>query len=335
MTTTLTLGDIQFEEYEIPEHIAVQTSHKAAVHRLVGGARQIDMLGVDHAPLKWSGWFVGESALERALALKQINDAGLPVKLSWSEFLYDVVVTSFEADYQRDYQIPYSIEVTVIEDHQTGDASASAKSILDQITEDISSANALAEDFPALTKARQMFNDAVGKVTSFISDAQEVIHNVAQRVDKFRADVQEQLVLVDKIIEGIEAVEKDALTVATLGGLLPNNALARRLTSASDQLNASLHAQRDAIDQQLRLVQLYAVLGRLKTNLEQIDRGVKSVSVGGNTLFDLASKYYGKVSGWTALLKANPHLGNDPNITGNQVITIPPYRRDSGGILGG
>jgi hypothetical protein len=315
MATILTLGDVTFQNYEIPEHIAVRTEHRAVVHRLVGGARVVDMLGADHAPIHWSGWFVGSTALDRALTLKSMHDDGLPLTLSWSEFLYKVVITEFEAEFQREYQIPYRISCTVVQDYLNDDGGGAVPGVDELINTDLSTATSLSSNFPSLAAPMATLNSAISSVSSFAQAAKSTINGVLQPLNAVRSQVQ---VL-------ISSTENTLMSVTTLGGILPSNPLSRQVANISTQINA--------MQNQAALVQLNSVLGRMGSNLGQINSGVKTVQVGGGNLFDLASKFYGKVSGWTALQKANPQLGNDTNISGNQTITIPPYTGDSGGVL--
>ena len=315
MATVLTLGDVTFLENEIPEYIAVRTEHRAAIHRLVGGARVVDMLGADHAPVSWSGWFVGSTALDRALTLKSMHDDGLPLTLSWSEFLYKVVITEFEADFQREYQIPYRIACTVVQDFLNDDGGGAVPSVDDLITSDAATATTLSSSFPTLAAPMATLNTAISAVSSFATAAKSTLNGVLQPLNVMRSQVQ---VL-------IASTENTLQSVTTLGGILPNNPLATNVAKLSTQINA--------MQNQASLVQLNNVLGRMGSNIGQINSGTKTAQVSGGNLFDLASRFYGNVSGWTALQKANPQLGNDPNISGTQSITIPPYTADSGGIL--
>jgi hypothetical protein len=315
MATVLTLGDVTFQDTEIPEYIAVRTEHRAVVHRLVGGARVVDMLGADHAPIHWSGWFVGSNALERALTLKSMHDDGLPLTLSWSEFIYTVVITEFEAQFEREYQIPYRISCTVVRDYLNDDSAGAVPGVDELINTDLSTATTLSSSFPSLAAPMASLSSAIGTVSSFATAAKSTLNSVLQPLNAARSQV--------KVL--IASTENTLQSVTTLGGILPNNPLSTQVSKLSTQINA--------MQNQAALVQLDSVLGRMGSNIGQINSGVKTVQVSGGNLFDLASKYYGKVSGWTALQKANPQLGNDTNISGNQSVTIPPYSSDSGGIL--
>lgn len=115
MTTFLILGPVVFEEFEIPNHINFGGSQALSVKQLVGGQRIIDAMGRFDDDITWSGLFFGGTAVFRARFLDQMRSQGLPWSLIFSIFNYSVVIKDFKASYERDYQIPYSITVTVIQ----------------------------------------------------------------------------------------------------------------------------------------------------------------------------------------------------------------------------
>jgi len=114
--TTLTLGNFTFARYEIPEHIPFGGEQTLAVHKLVGGVRVIDAMGAAPAPIEWSGFFVGDAALERALYIDGLRKAGKPLPLLWSELSFNVLIQSFHCEFKRFYRIPYRIVCEVVED---------------------------------------------------------------------------------------------------------------------------------------------------------------------------------------------------------------------------
>lgn len=313
----LSLGDVTFADTEVPEHILVETKHANVVHKFIGGARQVDMLGADHAPIQWSGYLIGDNALDRALKLKGMNDTGLMLLLSWSEFLYQVAITGFTADFEREYQIPYSITCTVVQD-LTGQPGQGAGDSFDAlINGDMAAGNTLAASIgdSGLSGAMSSLNSAIGAVSSFATAARSTLNSVLAPL----AAAQAQVTTL------IASTENTLLSVTTLGGILPNNPISTSVAKISSQINA--------MQNQTNLVNLSGVLGRMGANIGQINSGVKTISTGGGSLFDLASKMYGKVSGWTAISQANPQLKGETQIDGNQNIIIPPYTSDSGGIL--
>ena len=115
-TTTLTLGPVTFSAYEIPQRINFGGSQALAVHQLVGGQRIIDSMGRLDDDITWSGIMFETTAVQRAKFIDQMRTGGLPWQLSWSSFNFSVVIKDFRANFERTYQIPYSITVSVIQD---------------------------------------------------------------------------------------------------------------------------------------------------------------------------------------------------------------------------
>lgn len=114
MAGQLTLGEVVFADFEIPDHIAVGGKQDLVIHRLPGGGRVVDAMGADDAPIRWSGIFSGDRAADRARGLDRLRRSGVRQNLSWSAWRYTVVVQQFEAKITNDWWIPYQIEVCVV-----------------------------------------------------------------------------------------------------------------------------------------------------------------------------------------------------------------------------
>lgn len=111
----LTLGDFEFEDFEIPERISELGGEQAnAKHDLIGGARVVDAMGQNDSDPKWSGRFKGLNAAERCQQLDWMRKSGQVLPLIFGSFFYTVLITHFKFDYEREYQIRYSITVMVI-----------------------------------------------------------------------------------------------------------------------------------------------------------------------------------------------------------------------------
>jgi hypothetical protein len=112
--TVLTLGDFVFQDLEVPESIGFGLEQRLAVKKLVGGVRDIQALGPDPRPIDWSGIFLptpeGESALDRAEAIKSMVIQAQPVTLSWDRIYLMVYIRSFDPDY-RFARIPTGFRV--------------------------------------------------------------------------------------------------------------------------------------------------------------------------------------------------------------------------------
>lgn len=115
MATFLTLGQVTFANFEIPENINFGGSQALSVKQLVGGKRIIDAMGRVDDDITWSGLLFTSTASFRALFLDNLRISGAPTVLTFGLFSFSVVVKEFKASFERFYQIPYSITVTVIE----------------------------------------------------------------------------------------------------------------------------------------------------------------------------------------------------------------------------
>jgi len=313
--TVLTLGDFEFSRYEIPEQLSFGGEQRLVVHELVGGARVIDAMGRADTPLEWSGLFQGQTALSRARYLDGLRIAGQSLILTWDEFMFEVVIASFRADYQRYYQIPYRINCTVVQDMSNPVTSIASAGIDELIGDDMNFANSLGDligDGP-LSSLLGGLNSAIGSVSSFATATQSTINSVLQPLAAVQARVQLLTASVGNTVAN----------VSTLGGILPNNPISQQA--------AKLNSQVTAMTQLPQLYNLQSVLGRMGGNLGTVGKGTGSVTQAGGNLYDLAAKAYGKATAWTTLAKAN-NL-SDPQLTGVNSVSIPATPDKSDGVL--
>jgi hypothetical protein len=115
MTIFLTLGQVTFTNFEIPESINFGGSQALAEKRFVGGRRDIHAMGGFDGDISWSGLMFESTASFRAQFLDNMRIAGAALPLTWGIFNYLVVIKEFNANFERSYQIPYSITCTVIQ----------------------------------------------------------------------------------------------------------------------------------------------------------------------------------------------------------------------------
>jgi hypothetical protein len=138
----LLLGPVTFQDFEVPEAIIFGGRQRLAVHELPGGARVIDALGRDDAPIIWYGVLSGPNATERAHALDLLRAQGAMLPLTWDTFFYTVVISEFRATYVQENWIPYFLSCTVLRDEaevliQTG------ISLIEQAMADVGTAASL------------------------------------------------------------------------------------------------------------------------------------------------------------------------------------------------
>lgn len=110
------LGDFAFKNWEIPEKIPFGGAMQLAIHRYLGGGRVIDATGADPMDLSWSGRFQSGDASLRARRLDTMRSLGQVLDLAWDEFRFSVIIREFRADFERSYQVPYSITCAVVQD---------------------------------------------------------------------------------------------------------------------------------------------------------------------------------------------------------------------------
>lgn len=317
MATSLSLGEVLFSDLEIPEHITFGGEQRLVVHELVGGTRIIDAMGRSDMPLEWSGWFMGSEALSRAQYLETQRITGTAVPLVWSELFYDVVIQRFEADFQREWMIPYRIVCTVVSNHSQPVTSLAGPSIDDLISSDLSSANLLTDQIGdgMLSGLMGTVNSAISTVSSFASATASTINSVLQPINA----VQQQVSTL------IASAANTMTNVTTLGGILPNNPISQSVSSLAAQVTAYQNSP--------LLYNLQSVMGRMSTNLGSITGAVQQVTVAGGNLMQVAAKVYGKVEAWTGIAKANGL--NDPTVQGVQTLNVPVTPDNSGGVLTG
>jgi hypothetical protein len=112
----LTLGDFDFESFEIPERIGFGGRQQLAVHKLIGGARLIDSIGQDDCAIRWSGVFSGKDASDRARELDAMRVAGLQLPLYWDAFCYVVLIEAVTFQFSNPWWVPYRISCVVVQD---------------------------------------------------------------------------------------------------------------------------------------------------------------------------------------------------------------------------
>lgn len=304
--TTVQLGDIVFQGFEVPEKIGFGGEQMLAVHKMVGGRRIVDAMGRDDRPLEWSGRFRGPDALARATALDGMRAGGLEWVLTWSELAYRVVIQRFEVDFERFYELPYTISCTVIEDMAAPNPTGAVLTADDMVRDDARTATGLGSligDAP-LSGLLGTLSDAVGAVPSFAAASQGVLNTVLGPLADVRGRVGDLIATVGAPLEGLTSI-------------LPSGPVA--------SLASSLVSQVSGFTQLADLEDLSSVTGRMATNLLNVSSsGAKIVQAGGD-LYTLAAVAYGDASAWDVIARANGLA--DPILEGLNTLLIPRTAR--------
>jgi len=313
--TTLKLGDFEFASLEIPASIPFGGSQRLAVHQLVGGAKVVDAMGRADKALTWSGIFMGTTAPDRARYLDTLRVAGLPLTLVWSTFNYLVVISEFDAVYEKSYQVAYSITCEVVQDNTSPVTTIAAAPVDQAMSTDTASASTLAGSIgdSTLSGLVATVSSAVSAVSSFAKAAQSTINGVLQPI----AAAQQQITLLTA------SASNTIANVTTFGGVLPGNPV----SVAASKLTGQVVAMEQLGD----LYNLRNVLGRMQANLGQVNSSQRTVATAGGNLFDIAQKQYGDATAWTGIAKANGLT--DPFVQGAQILTIPSLPDTTNGVL--
>lgn len=313
--TTVNLGQFQFALFEIPEKITFGGSQRIAVQELVGGARVIDAMGRADKPLEWTGLFKGPNATERALFLDTMRAQGVAQNLTFGKLSYSVIVKEFSADYERFYQIPYSISCEVIANLGNPVTSLSPPSIDSDIETDYGSAVTLSNQVgdSSLSSLLATVGIAIAAVSSFANASRSSIGSVSGPLASVAARVTTLLGASNGILGG----------ASTFGGIVPGAAVG---FSA-----ASLVGQVANLTRMNSLLQLSSTVGRMSANLGAISSSPNQVTTAGGNLFAISQQQYGDAGSWTGIAKANNLT--DPFVQGVQTLSIPPTADQSDGVL--
>lgn len=311
---TFSLGGIAFQDFEVPERVTgLGGEQMISLKKLIGGARVADSMGRDDTPLEWGGRFRGQDALSRARAIDALRVAGASISLAFGDVLETVLIQRFNYDFERGgFEVPYSISLIVLKD----DTSASSGPGVDEM---MGIDNGTAQDLSAsigddqLTGLLGGLDSAISSVSSFATATQSEINSVLTPI----AQVQGRVTTL------IASAENTLGQATTLGGVLPNNPVARTV--------ASLEGQVTAMTQCASLYDLQNTTGRMAANLAAVGAGGAQVVVAGADLFKMAEQAYGDATEWSTIAKANNLT--DPLVSGVQTILVPPVASGSDGLL--
>lgn len=316
--TTLTLGDFEFARFEIPETIPFGAKQKVVVHQLIGGKRQVDAMGSSPRNPAWSGYFVGENALSRARYLKGLCEAGKPLKLTWSELSYMVLIESVDCDFRLAWRIPYQISLEVITDDTALITEVPAPSIQQQVNDDLSATSALAALIgdSSLASAIGAIESTMAGIRNFTTAALSEVRSVLQPIQTARAVVSTLLAEASTTLAGLG-------NLASLGGLVPNPV---------SQFVSGMASSTAAATNSGILGQIDGRLGRMELNITALTSGVKTVTTGSTTLLNVAASQYGDARDWTLLAQANGVT--DPEVSSITTLVVPAASTSgTGGVL--
>ncbi len=225
LATSVTLGPVVFESFEVPAEIRFGGAQRLAVHQLPGGARLIDAMGPDEATIAFSGILSGPNAETRALTLDALRAAGLVLPFSFGLFAYSVVIAEFLALYQSAAWIPYRIALLVVSDAATviADAASLASTPLNDIATAAAFAPATIDFAPAqsalsVSGATTLGTSAYQSATSAVSSLQNAIASAIASQSSAQAALAAPLAGTDATA-GAAALSSAVSTTGALAGL--------------------------------------------------------------------------------------------------------------------
>jgi hypothetical protein len=140
----LFLGDLLFEDFELPERLPHGGDHSLAVHKVVGGRRRIDALGPDDAAIEWSGVLFGEFSHLRSLQLDLLRRSGRVVELAHSLRRYRGIVSKYVGNVRSPLVVEYSLTFEILEDLVAGEGGSRSQTLEEQIAADLEASEAAA-----------------------------------------------------------------------------------------------------------------------------------------------------------------------------------------------
>ncbi|MDQ0124709.1 hypothetical protein J2W17_003663 [Pseudomonas lini] len=306
--TRLIVGDFEFTSLEVPESVTIGAKQQMVVHKLVGGRRIVDVLGVDYENIGWSGWMTGATAGERVSALETLRDEGLPLTFNMDGYYFSVLIQSFHARFEHVFRRNYSIELVVVSRLDAPITANALAGTLDAlINSDVGESLGLAGiiNSDAVSASIDAVKEAVSQVQGFANATIDTVQTVVRPLVAAQAVVQSVIAQVGGSINDI----------TTLGGLIPGNPVS---TAANNVLRQSA-----ALTQLAPLYQMQSVLERIQKNVlaGPLANGTSSVTTSNSTLQKVAADSYGDQSRWTEIAAANSIV--DPQLDGIQTIKIP------------
>ena len=212
MPQYLLIGPILFQDFELPPSISWGGAQAMHVHKLLGGARIIDAMGRDDAPITWTGVFTGGDAGLRARAIDLMRAEGASWPLTWDTYFYTVIIERFDADFRRPNWIPYRISCTVL---RAEAVVSTVLSLASSIGADLTAANSAGAglDLSASTAALA----AIGATTSGTSNyaqAQAQINASASQANTSLTTTGQQLTATTDVTTAT-SLAGQAATLAT------------------------------------------------------------------------------------------------------------------------
>ncbi len=304
--TTLTLGDVSFASYEVPERISFGGAQRLAVHKVIGGARVVDALGPDDAEICWSGRFQSPNAGPRARHLDYLRRQGTALTLSWDQFSYSVVISRFAAEFERYYQIPYRIACLVVEDDTQPVTTSPSTPVDELVAEDAAELASLAS-----SSGNSGIAGSTGQLQALLASSAPLAAASAGTLAALESLLAELAALIAAAIA--------AAAPAFDGGASAGSGAAALLGQSSAAAALAI------------LLEMQALAGRIACNLRRASPAAsgRTITVAGGNLFSIAAALLGDATQWSRIAALNGLT--DPVLAGITQLRLPPIDTSAGG----
>lgn len=134
----LILGDVIFDPnanpFSVPDMVKSGMGQMLGIIKTIGGGKTIDAMGQDPEKITWSGRWRAPDAVGNNDAMVAMAAAGNQVICTWGAYFYQVVVSKYTFDYEKGWEIPYSVELEVLPQAGGGGALSLGAAVDDDLT---------------------------------------------------------------------------------------------------------------------------------------------------------------------------------------------------------
>ncbi|MFT9166051.1 MAG: hypothetical protein ABF504_13345 [Komagataeibacter saccharivorans] len=231
----VTIGGLTLTGMEVPQVIRDGGTQQVAIHRLPGGNRIIDAVGNDPDRLELQGTFVGPTAIERAMVLKQMRIAGVPVAFAGAGLSLMVRIVQYAFDYaHKGVVIPYRLVLE--QPPQVAAASGGVSGLSALVGSD--AASALSGLSGTLADVASVAGDVTGQLATVMGQVTPIADMTG--AGGVFAGVQDQLGMVGGLSgAGVNLASVPGSVTGVLSGL---EAAGSGLTTAISQTGANIDA---------------------------------------------------------------------------------------------
>jgi len=277
---TLYLDSVAFQDFEIPDSIKAGGAQSMLRHKYAGGVRTIDTMGPDDDDIPWSGTFMGGDSQARCKQLDIMRRQGQQVVLTFAGYQYLVTIESFRWDFQRTWQIPYTICLAVVQDlaNPPQDAAANVDS---QITSDAATAtagaglvldstgalvpNPVGAVTPAVQASIQSGADGLNSAMADVNSTLSGVTSISNASVDVQSNLSDQVSTALTASQGLQTTLNSALSQASSGSAIASGTSAQNMISNLTNLSALSTAT-------AQTATCSSVLGRMQTNLSLLGR---------------------------------------------------------------